>query len=165
MKPFEMSLETQQLIQRLEELEEGELVAWDELSELVGRDCRREANGLVWTARRHCERHLSVTFETVPKKGVRRLKNNEIPMQAGKSRRIMHRRAGRAIRTHTCCDPSKLNESERMVYHTYGTQLYFTRKATGERATKLISEKSPDSLLNFDQTVKLFIGKQDNGKS
>lgn len=151
-----ISMETQMLVKRLAQAQEDDLIEWNELTRLIGKDVQLRANGLLQTAKRICAREKQIAFETISGKGIRRLFNNEIPGAVRGHIKGIHKKAGRGIVMLMCTDPDKLVGIEKASYHLNGTMLHFLRTAASGRTVKKIAQRSQTETLTFGDTLKLF---------
>jgi len=150
-----MAMETQLLIKRLKQTEEGDVIEWSELTKLISRDIHL-ANGLLQTAKRVCARESQIAFETLMGTGIRRLPNNEIPGAVRSHITSIHKKAGRGVVVLMCADPEKLEGVEKATYHLNGTMLHFLRKAANGHTINKIAKRSQTETLSFEKTLKLF---------
>lgn len=78
MSNFILSIETKQLLERLIKAEVGELITYQEMTNIVGRDIRKEGCGIMYSARRKAENDCQIVFITVVNKGIKRASDEEI---------------------------------------------------------------------------------------
>ena len=100
----EISIESTLLIDRLKTLEVDEVVTWDELSNLIGRDVRKEAYHNLGTARNRLLRDERMVFECVRKVGVKRLSDDGIVVSAESGLQRIKRASRRSFRKLSCAD-------------------------------------------------------------
>lgn len=140
----------------LSELEEGESISYEKLSEIAhGEDVQREKRHLLQTA---IKWSLSddIVIGCVRDVGVYRLKNNEIDSIADQAHRQIRRRAKRTARALSACDYDRLNEDERREHTArlafVGALQLFTKPST---IKKIAANTNPGEVDN-SKTLALF---------
>lgn len=159
---FKQSLDTQELVKRLREVEVGEEVRYTELDKLIGRDAR--THGLQ-TARREMLREGRV-FGVITGKGLKRLKDAEtVDMAAGGVRRI-NRMAKRGIQVLAAADYEKLTQGEKLRHATHMTVFTLAASNTGAASMQRIEQavNSTQSAIPAAKAALLAVGGIDDKK-
>lgn len=96
----ETSVDTNLIYQRIERAEIGEVITYDEMSDLIGRNVRTKAAHNLASARRRAFNQRQMVFDAVHKVGIKRLNDVEIvttTQQAIDKARRSARRAAKRI--------------------------------------------------------------------
>ena len=155
----ELSLETQQLIDRFLKLAVDELVTYGELTELIGRNVRGSARGLCRTAIHRIQRDYGILIECEAKVGFKRIEGAKAVAAGGVYVPRIHRASRRAIRKLSCVgDMSKLSEAERTKFNATASHLGALQLATTEKVAKKIEAavSKVNEKLAIEQTLALF---------
>ena len=99
---FEISIDTRMIYDRLKKSRVGDVVTYEELTKLVGRDVTDGAHGNLYSARRRLLREDQIVFDTVRKIGLQRLGDTEIVEASEADLARIRRAAKRAGRKLTC---------------------------------------------------------------
>lgn len=124
----EMSLETKLIIELLEQTEINEMVTYDMISDLIGRNI----HDCIWflsTARHRLQRDSNIVFDVVMGEGLIKLPENGKRIPREKQREKSRKAQGRAIGIMRTVDLSKLSESEK---DEHLTSLAFTNRLYSE---------------------------------
>lgn len=114
---FELSVDTRLLYQRLAAAAMGEVVAYDDLNDLIGRDVRRRAYGALASARRKALAEDGIVFDVVPKVGMKRLTDAEIVASTQADVRRLHKASRRAARKVACAHYEQLPADSRITHN------------------------------------------------
>lgn len=128
MLDLELSADTKAIITRLREMAIGELVTYDELSGIIGRDIQRNRY-ILDSARRNVEREDGAVFGIERGVGIRRMTADEAPNIGIQSRKSIRRKADRGAK-----------RIERAVSRANDLPDDVARKAYGEIATLRLIE-------------------------
>jgi len=85
-KPFQRSAETKWLIDRLSKMEIGEIVSYQELTKVAGKDVQK-TRGPLLTARRALQVEQQMSFGCLPGIGIKRLDDEETVAETERSSR------------------------------------------------------------------------------
>lgn len=161
----EQSPETQDVIARLSQCAEGDVVTYDELSDIAGRNLRTEGRWILESARRIVEREFKLHFEPVRGVGMRRISNGEQVPLAEAGHRAIGRKTGRITRMLETTRAADLPAHRKAAYHAVSawnsTLRYFSSPRTFTRLNRSLatvrvrSEKDVQDALA--QTVEGFI--------
>lgn len=94
----EVAQDTRILAGRLGRLNPGELVTYNELSAIIGRDVRTDARPTLASARRIAQRDQRIALGCVHKAGIKRLDGAELPSVGDDAIACIRRKATRASR-------------------------------------------------------------------
>ena len=72
------SIDVRTVYERLVKADYGEVIPYDDLSRLIGKDVRTVARNVLRSARERAERENCIVFGAVPNAGIRRLTENEV---------------------------------------------------------------------------------------
>lgn len=153
------SADTKIIEHRLRTTSAGEVVTYDELSKLLGRDVRVHCYGNIQTAIKALIKE-SVFFDCVIGNGYRRLNESE-SVAALEHYRIKARRAVRRGIVHLQhIEADKLSEQDRLKYFAAGTQLQALELFSGAKAGNKIEAAVTKcaSQMAIGETLKLFGG-------
>ena len=116
---FEISVDARLLHERLKKVGVGDLISWDDLSEIISRDVRAggPAYGALTTARRRAQKHEGIVFDPVKGKGLKRLNDAEIVETSQAKIDSVRRRSRAALRRLACVQNYEGLTSEKQVRH------------------------------------------------
>jgi hypothetical protein len=112
-----ISIESQEIIRRLEKMAVGDFVSYDELSQLAMGDVRKEKRFALQTARDHLMIHKGAIIECVVNEGVKRLSDAEINKLGEATVAKIHRASHRGLQKLACADYEKLKLSDRIEHN------------------------------------------------
>lgn len=114
----EVGIDAKILQERLQKANIGQVISYDELSEIVNKDVRKEGYSAFLSARKACLRE-KIVFGTIAKVGIKRVSDSEIVKGAAAGvRRVRSAIRRESIRL-SCANKSKLdNESKITMYTT-----------------------------------------------
>lgn len=143
---FELSIETQELIARLKTLTQGtEILKTEEICDTTHRTWP-QSRGLLETAFKHL-RQEGMEFAVVPRTGIRRLANEEIPDLGGHYVMKTHRTAARGTRRMASCEYDKLPRAAQNKYNGNMAQLSMAGAVTNihcsRKMLKAVEDTSP----------------------
>jgi hypothetical protein len=154
----EASIDTQYLYERLKKVGVGEMIGYDELSELVQRDVRNGAHGNLSTARNRLMRDDQMVFEAVRGKGLKRLTDAEI-VSTGQSVLDRTRRAARrGFIRNTCVDYDRLADADKVKHNAYASIFNVVQAVSKGSAVRKIEGAMSDSkqVLPLAATLEAF---------
>ncbi len=142
---YEQSIDTQVLIERLSEMQEGDVLTYDALSEAIGRNVTREARHILGSARRFVEREHAIFTDTISKTGIKRITPAQVVQGAPKqTKRKMHNASNRLIRKLSNTPDELLTPEDlrrkRSEIAIQGTLRMFTKPATQEAVMAQIND-------------------------
>lgn len=137
----------------------GDLVTYDELSTLLGRDVRQFCYGNIRTAVKALMKE-SIFLDCVAGEGYKRLNDSE-SVTALEHYRVKARRTVRRGIVHLqniACD--KLTDQDKLKYFAMGTQLQAMELFSGSKAANRIESavKEQSKQMAIGETLKLFGG-------
>lgn len=153
------SADTKIIEHRLRSTSPGDVVTYDEMSVLLGRDVREFCYGNIQTAIRTLIKE-SIFFDCVVGKGYKRLNEAE-SVAALEHYRVKARRAVRRGIVHLQhIEADKLSEQDKMKYFAMGTQLQAMELFSSSKATNRIESavKDVSKQMAIGETLKLFGG-------
>lgn len=141
---------------RLRETKPGDLVTYEELSTLLGRDVREFCLGCVSTARNSLQAE-SIFFDTVANEGYMRLDNEQACKVAVHYVAGIKRKARRGMRHLSHVKYDQLSPEAQREHLTMSTQLGAVELfASGKAAKKIEGAVSGSTPLAIGETLKLF---------
>jgi hypothetical protein len=141
---FQMSADARLLMQHLSKVSVGQVVTYDEMSNVVSRPISGTSTSLR-TALKRLMRDQGMIFGVIRGKGFKRLDDAEIVAEGGKATDIIRRRAKHAIERQSKADFGKLNREQQGRYTAQVSILAATAFMTTERQVARIAEASkPD---------------------
>ena len=159
MSNFILSIETKQLLERLMKVEVGELITYKEMTEIVGRDVRKDGSGIMYSAKRKALNDCQIVFITITNKGLKRASDEEIANSGAsvihKIRRTSHK--GKKV-LYAVNDFSALTNESKISHNAYASFLgaidLITRPKKIVALQEMVREES-DSI-NVTKTLELF---------
>ena len=161
----EKSADTIIVENRLRNTQPGDLVTYNELSTLLGRDVREFCIGYVQTARKTLIGE-SVFFDTVKSEGYLRLDVEQSCKVVSSYITRAKKTAGRGLRHLAHVEFAKLSDDGKRHHLTSSAQLGAMKLfSSGKAAKRIGTQVTPDmaTTLAIGETLKLF-GGGDNGK-
>lgn len=142
---------------RLRKTEEGDLVTYDDLSTLLGRDVRKFGKGCIVTARKTLIAE-SVFFDVIPREGLKRITQEEACNAADSYLVKTRNAASRGMKHLQNVAFDKLSEQGQKKHLTTSAQLGAVQMFSSAKAAKRIEAKTSNSQLALGDTLKLFGG-------
>jgi hypothetical protein len=143
---------------RLRKTEPGDVVTYQELSTLLGRDVRLHCRSNMMTAR-HTLVGESIFFDCVPNEGYRRLTTNEAAFASDIYRERVRSNVRRGRRHLGCIPFDELSDDAKKKHVTMNTQLGAIELFSSTKATKKIEAAvKSTSPMAIGETLKLFGG-------
>lgn len=155
----QISIDTRVLIDRLEKSAEGEVIPYDELNKLLGRDVRTVARHNVQSAMRHLESR-GMVFSTIRTVGIKLLTDSERVGEGDTGINKVRRCARRAAKRLRFNKFEALSNEEKTRTLTAQSVLGAVTQFTKPTAVKRISESVETGVLPVGKTLQLFIGKE-----
>lgn len=152
------SADTLVIENRLRETNPGDLVTYQELSTLLGRDVRMFCQSNTQTAR-HALVGESIFFDCVPNEGYRRLTNNEAAFASDSHRERIASTARRGLRHLRHVPFDELAADAKKKHLTMSAQFGAIQLFGSSKATKKIEAAVKDTApMAIGETLKLFGG-------
>ncbi|OMQ63521.1 hypothetical protein AQ709_13880 [Burkholderia pseudomallei] len=138
---FKLSADSAALVSRLKEASVGEVVSYEALSKIVGRDVQSVASGALHSARHIVQREVRVIFGVIRGVGLKRLSSEEIVDASTKDRHKIRRHAIRSARKLVCVDYDQLTPSKQVKHNAELAAFGVLQEITTEKAVERISKK------------------------
>jgi hypothetical protein len=155
-----LSIDVKVTYDRLRAAKVGDVVTYQELSALIGRDIRKTAAWVLSSARRKVLHDDSIVFGVIYKVGVKRLNDQEIVATGHDAITMIHRRAVRSIKKITAVqDFHALSPADQIRHNTYASVLGMLSHTTRDKQIKRIEavvEKSQAELA-VQRTLKALV--------
>lgn len=110
----ELSVDTQLLVKRLKKCAEDEMVTYDELSGIIGRDVTAKARHILDSARRILQRQDRMVFECVHGQGVKRLNDSAMANLGEHGIKRIRGISKRTARKIACSDYENLSNEDKI---------------------------------------------------
>lgn len=157
---FALSVDTRVIFDRLLKSNVGDVIGYEELTKLIGRDVQGKARSCLLSARKRAEREHRIVFGCVFKIGVKRLADTEI-VDSGEA---ILKRARRGVqkgyqRLTNTVDFEKLPESHQVKMSTYASLFNAVATISLPKTMAKIEErvKQTHKALPLAQTLRAFI--------
>lgn len=157
---FEKSADTLIIENRLRNAVVGEMVSYDELTKLLGRDVRQFCRSSI-TSARHTLEGESIFFDTVANEGLKRLTESEAVTKTAPSYVSRAKSAAsRGMRVLQNVQYDNLDDNTKRKHLSTSAQLGAIKLFTSSKATKAIEGKveQTKTTLPIGETLKLFGG-------
>jgi hypothetical protein len=153
------SADTSILENRLRQTQPGDVVTYEELSKVLGRDVKAYCLGYLHTAR-HALLKESIVFDCVRKVGLRRLAAGEVVSVADSHRQKASRATRRGAEHLAYIQSDSLTDEEKKRYMVLSTQLSTMALMASSKASKKIEGiiTDPSRQISTAETLKLFGG-------
>lgn len=154
---FEVSPDTWALTDFLRKSVVGQIVTYQEMAGILGRDVQNGGRHVLQSARRRLERE-DILFGTVWRVGVKRLNDAEIVDQAAHDVDGIRRRADRAAKRTLRANYSQLSGEQRLQFNTRTTLLAIIAKIASKPKVKQLEEavKTEEGRLPLAKTLEVF---------
>jgi len=139
----ELSPDTRILVERLKAAVPGDVIPYADLSKLIGRNVRAEANYILQSARRIAQREHQMVWEPVHGRGLKLLSDGEnvMAVRTNVPKRI-HKSIKRGMRKITALrEPSKLSREELTASNTFLATAGVIMQATKEPILKKLETR------------------------
>jgi hypothetical protein len=158
MKTDKRSPITQQLVQRLRDLKEGEFITYEELVEVAACDIRGRQRYFLEAAIKIAEAEYSVSLVCEHNKGYRRLLNAEISKHANSihSKRMRSDTASYRRKVE-CVNPKKLTHSQRVEYGLSMAYIDLRETVFSPESSLMLRQKvikSPEQMLDKQKLLE-----------
>ena len=154
---FEKSADTKVIESRLKEAKVGDLITYDELSRILGRDVREFAYGALTSARK-AMLASGVVFGTESKVGIKRLDDLQIINSTESDRKRLQRIGKHSLRKLSAVKFENLTEESKRKHTTMAAQMgaiaMFASKSTTARIETNV--KPTSETLAIGETLKIF---------
>lgn len=161
---FQISADVKLLEERLLRSQIGEIIGYDELSGIIGRDVRARSGGQGWSslqsARRKAGRDGRAIFGTITKVGLKRLSDPEIVSSGATYVQRAHNMARRGVQQITSVTSYEaLPQASKNLHNTYAALLGGLHHMTTATAVKKIEAavQVANSALPVAKTLRLFL--------
>lgn len=152
----EKSDDTRRIEARLRDARIDEVVTYDELSRIIGRDVRNHCMNNIYSARRILMKE-NMHFGTVIGEGIKRLSPDDSVKSAQLCTKRAKNAARKGIKTLKHIEYSELSEEAKKVHLVESTKLVAMELFGSEKATKRIEGKIDKDTLPLGETLKLFV--------
>lgn len=139
-----ISVESQLLIKKLATIKEGEVISYEDMTDIIGRDARPSMDGYgsLCTARHRLERDEGIFFASVRNVGLQRCDDlGKLDISKAKTKQ-MHRKAKDGMRALAAvAEFDKLPNEKKLEHNTYMSLLGCISQATTERQIGKLTSK------------------------
>jgi hypothetical protein len=158
---FEMSEDARLLSQSLLKAEQGSLLKYEQLSEIIGKPIT-SARAALQTARRYALREEGIVFGVERGIGIRRLNDDEIVAASVAQRKFLRNKARRAAKELSAADYRMLTAAKQLMA-TATMSIFLTIKATvSDRAVQTLQVLGGSSKsLPIKETLQALLRSQD----
>jgi len=137
----ELGADARVLIGRLRELSSNEMLTYEDLSQLIGRDVRTVGRGALTTAMNRLMRDERMVFAAVHGEGIKRLDDSGIVRVGVGGIERVHRAARRSLLKMGCADFSKLANAEKITHNATAAALGVLANITTQHKLKKLESK------------------------
>lgn len=154
----EISLDAQLIRDRLQNASVGDIITYDELSGLIGRDVRAKAMGAINTARKHAMKNKNMVFRAVANEGLQRMSDSEIVSSVDGDLKRVRRTVRRSSTKITRVDFGKLSKEEQVDHNAKLSMLGVLAQFASKPALTTIRSKVSDAstILPIGKTLEAF---------
>jgi hypothetical protein len=160
---FVVSVDIKLLYERLLKAAIGDVITYEELSEIIRLDIRSKKGwSKLFSARRRAERHDRMLFSAVPTVGIQRCNDAEIVASGPKAVQKIRRSARRgAERLSLVSDFSTLSNTDKITHNTSAAHLgalyEFTKPSAARKIEAAVKESG--QTLSLGATLEAFKGR------
>lgn len=154
----QISVDSRLIYERLSKVEIDEVITYDELNKVIGRDVQKGAYSCLVTAKKMAERYDRKVFGTIVKIGIKRLTGNDVVDTGDGKITHMRRTAARGIRQLATVDYEVLDEKHKTKHNVTLSTMGCLQMMLKPGKLKGIEEevKSKSSPLSLAQTLEIF---------
>jgi len=159
MSNFILSIETKQLLERLMKVKVGELISYQEMTDIVGRDIRKDGSGIMYSARRKALNDCQIVFITITNEGIKRASDEEI---ANSGASVIHKirkasKKGKKV-LHAVNDFGALTNNSKIRHNASASFLGAIDLMTRPKKIVALEEKVKEEseCINVTKTLELF---------
>lgn len=155
---FKLGVDTQTLVKRLLEVNEGESIPYELLSKTIDSDVQSTSRGALESARRIVLRDNQIVFGVIHGIGLKRLTASEVVEQEGGSVSKIRRAANRSLKRLSTADFDGLPPQEQNRHRLVSCTLGAISLCTSTKAQNRLEQRvqSTASKLDTADTLKLF---------
>ena len=156
---FEMSKETSDLINLLEQVEVGQIITYEVMSAAVFCDVRKRCAANLGTARKYLEKEKRILFGTIRNVGLKRATDSEVVMETENGLSKIRRAARRSARKTVCVqDFGSLSEEMKSRHNAALSIFGAIALATSRSKVKQVQDeaKVANDQLAIGKTLELF---------
>lgn len=137
----EMHSDTRLLIAQLQKVTEGEIVTYEALSQMIGRDVRKSAYGCLGTAKKVLQRDYGIIFGVVVNEGLKRLPPALVVADSERAVKHIRKTARAGVQKLATVDLSRLTPEEKTNFNVRASHLgVFVAMTESNAVKKLESE-------------------------
>lgn len=156
---FRLSPETNAIVKRLEIMQVGDTVTYEELSHMVGGDIQEKKRHHLDSARKLLLNQRQMVFGVIIDKGIKRLSDSELVLDGHNYLDKIKRVSRKGAKTLGCVVdfdnlPNELKLQHNTTLSVLGAVRLFTKPANVKKIADQVS--SQNSRLLIDQTLGLF---------
>lgn len=152
----EISVDSMILYKRLAKAEPGEVIPYDELSELIKTDVRGKGYGYLSTARNRARSNDMMVFEAVRGEGLRRVPNHAICDVSEDCMGRARRQVRKGLKILVCADYDKLDDPGRHKHNVMAATLGAINLVTSPAKRREVDAKIGAAAIPTAETIKLF---------
>jgi len=155
---FVPSVDTQAIAKRLEKAEPGEVVTYDELSDIIKHNVQNGHRHILYSAMNLLQREKRMVFGVVTKVGLQRMPDADIATSWKHDLDIIRRRTTRSSRRVSCADFDNLTHIQKREAFTGLSVMGALRMFTKKDAVKKIEgavDKEPKRM-DYRESLQLF---------
>lgn len=155
---FIASFDVRSLCNLMANTDIGQILSYEEMSKVIGRDVQTEARGALVSARRITQRELGYVFGTIYRLGLKRLSDVEIVQTGAQSVVKIHHASRRGADRIANAAPEKLPIESRVQMNTYLSVLAMVHAVSTEKRLKRLEEKvaQAEARLPLERTLEAF---------
>lgn len=155
---FQISVDTQLIVDRLEKANVGDRITYQEMGKIIQRDVQNEARCILDSARRILMNQKRVVFETVRMEGIKRLADNELVHTGENTRTQIRRITRRGLKKLACVQNfDGLTNVEKIKHNTEASVLgmlhQMSKPKTAARIESRVAEK--DNKVSMKEALTL----------
>lgn len=136
---FAVSIDAKTIAHVLRAVPVGSVIAYTELSRAIARDVCASGRGAMNTARALVQREDRMVFDTVHKKGLKRLADEEIVGLGDRARDHVRRASRKIIKKLTCVDYDTLSKEKQTKHNTSLSMFGVFCELATDKSTKRLS--------------------------
>ena len=155
----QLSIDSKLIYERLSKMKKGEVVGYDELTDIIKKDVQKGGYSATMTARKMALRENGLVFECIMNEGLKALTDDENISMTGKSGFDRIRKISRRSSTKLMAidDFDKLPPASKIKHNAHLALFGALQSATKTKTVKRIESHTEEhSRISVNETIELF---------
>lgn len=162
-KPFRLSPLTREIEKELLSLPTGDIIYYEQLTNLIGLDCCPSGDGYRYfcTARDRLVKQ-GIRFINIPKNGYKKLSDNESVLDIGYSQKRLYKKNNKELISLESIEYKNLDLNEQFQYNAIKISGTFVKRILSEKVKNKMIErikKEPEKI-DYENLIEVYLRKK-----